>query len=90
MYICNCNAIVKLGFLLVAVMTKAIPCSENEPRTLDEVKLKGIEPTLTATLRIESPSIIIDYSRSLLIHMLMKDLTTEEGNVTLGIKRPIQ
>jgi hypothetical protein len=45
---------------------------------------------LGAALRVEGPYIVVDTSRRLRVHVLVEDLTAEEGNVFLSIERPVE
>jgi hypothetical protein len=46
--------------------------------------------TLTTTLRIESPNIIINSPRFLPNDIFVKGLAREEGDIVLGIERPVE
>jgi hypothetical protein len=46
--------------------------------------------TLTATLRVEGPDVVINDTRWFLIDVFVKDLTAEEGNIVLSVHGPVQ
>jgi hypothetical protein len=46
--------------------------------------------TLTTTLRIESPNIVINSPRFLPNDVFVKGLPREEGDIVLGIERPVE
>lgn len=79
-------AVVKLRFFLIGEVSKAVPYMIKYLSRAEKHRVH----TLATTLGVESPDIVVNDARRLLIDMFVENLTTEEWNVVLSIQRPIQ